>query len=65
MDAIAAVTRSRDREMKIPHNIEMLETLTKYVLALKKISDIPLGPDKGSAQSQIDCAVEIAKKALS
>ena len=32
--------------------------------ALKKICSIPLGPDKGSAQSQIDCAVAYATAAL-
>lgn len=38
--------------------------LVRYQRVMRKIADIPLGPDKGSAQSQIDCAVEYASKAL-
>lgn len=32
--------------------------------ALQSIAQIPLGPDRGSAQSQIDCAEQIARAAL-
>lgn len=32
--------------------------------ALERITRLPLGPDTGSAQWQIDCAVSIAKEAL-
>jgi hypothetical protein len=32
--------------------------------ALATIADIPLGPDHGSAQWQIDCAAQIAREAL-
>lgn len=35
-----------------------------FVKALKAITNIPNGPDRGSAQSQIDCAVQLAQQAL-
>jgi FtsZ-binding cell division protein ZapB len=34
------------------------------IFALKRIVSLPLGPDRGSAQWQIDCAVSIASKAI-
>lgn len=49
---------------KLDTSMEDAEQKGRLISALKRIANIQNGPDRGSAQFQIDCAVEIAETAL-
>lgn len=44
--------------------LDAVNKINRLTVALKRIIQIPNGPDRGSAQSQIDCAVIYAREAL-
>ncbi len=55
----------RDKVISLTAGVALLnEENKKLRKALREIISIPLGPDRGSAQSQIDCAIETARATL-